>query len=40
MSQSFGDLEGVEMDVDDILVWGTTTEEHNQHLNSGAMKST
>ena len=32
MSQSFGDLEGVETDVDDILVWGTTTEEHDQRL--------
>jgi hypothetical protein len=32
MSQSFGYLEGVETDVDDILVWGTTTEEHDQRL--------
>ena len=32
MSQSFGDLEGVETDVDDILVWGTTSEEHDHHL--------
>ncbi len=32
MSQSFGDLEGVETDIDDILVWGTTTEEHDQRL--------
>jgi hypothetical protein len=32
ISQSFGDLEGVETDVDDILVWGTTTEEHDQRL--------
>lgn len=29
MSQSFGDLEGVETDVDDILVWGTTAEENS-----------
>ena len=26
MSQAFGDLEGVETDVDDILVWGATEE--------------
>jgi TATA-binding protein-associated factor Taf7 len=32
MSQSFGDIEGVETDVDDILVWGTTAEEHYQRL--------
>ena len=32
MSQSFGDLEGVETDVDDILVWGTTKEEHDKRL--------
>ena len=32
MSQSFGDLEGVETDVDDILVWGTTAEEHDHRL--------
>ena len=32
MSQSFRDLEGVETDVDDILVWGTTVEEHDHRL--------
>ena len=32
MSQSFGDLEGVETDVDDIFVWGTTAEEHDHRL--------
>jgi hypothetical protein len=31
MCQSFGDLEGVETDVD-ILVWGATVEEHDEHL--------
>ena len=32
MSQLFGDLEGVETDIDDILVWGTTKSEHDQRL--------
>ena len=32
MVQHFGDLPGVETDIDDILVWGTTKEEHNQRL--------
>ena len=32
MSKSFGDLEGVETDFDDILVWGTTAEEHDHRL--------
>ena len=32
MFQHFGDLPGVETDIDDILVWGTTKEEHNQRL--------
>ena len=27
MTQNFGDLEGVETDIDDILIWGKT-EEH------------
>ena len=32
MCQSFGDLEGVETDVDDILVYGKTMEEHDERL--------
>jgi hypothetical protein len=32
MCQSFGDLEGLEIDVDDILVLGVTIEEHNKRL--------
>ena len=32
MTQAFGDLEGVEMSVDDILVWGATVDEHDEHL--------
>ena len=32
ISQSFEDIEGVETDIDDILVWGSTKEEHNQRL--------
>lgn len=32
MSQSFGNLEEVETPVDNILVWGTNTEEHDQRL--------
>ena len=32
MVQHFGDLSGVETDIDDILVWGATKEEHNQRL--------
>ena len=31
-SEFFGDLPGVETDIDDILVWGTNAEEHDQHL--------
>ena len=31
MCQSFGDLEGVETNVD-ILVWGATVEEHDECL--------
>ena len=32
MSQSLGDLQGVETDIDDILVWGTNQEEHDKCL--------
>lgn len=32
MCQCFGDLPGVEIDIDDILVWGASEEEHNSHL--------
>ena len=32
MCQAFGDLEGVETDVDDILVWGATIQEHDDRL--------
>jgi hypothetical protein len=32
MHQYFGDLEGVETDVDDILVWGASVEEHDERL--------
>ena len=32
MCQAFGDLEGVETDVDDILVWGSTIQEHDERL--------
>ena len=32
MYQSFGDLPGIEIDIDDILVWGASEEEHNSHL--------
>ena len=32
MTQNFGDLEGVETDIDDILVWGKTEEEHHKRL--------
>ena len=32
MSQQFGDLEGVETDIDDILLHGTTEEEHGKRL--------
>ena len=32
MVQHFGDLPGVKTDIDDILVWGATKEEHNQRL--------
>ena len=31
-SQHFGDLEGVETDIDDIIVHGETEAEHNQIL--------
>ena len=32
MNDAFGDLEGVEIITDDILVWGETQEEHDQRL--------
>ena len=32
MSQSLGDLQGVETDINDILVWGTNQEEHDKCL--------
>ena len=32
--QVFGDLPGVETDIDDILVRGITKEEHDEHLNA------
>ena len=32
MTQNFGDLEGVETEIDDILVWGKTEEEHHKRL--------
>ena len=32
MSQLFGDLPGVETDIDDILVWGTSQEQHDSRL--------
>ena len=34
MSQHFDDLEGVETDIDDILIHGTTEEEHDRRLES------
>ena len=32
MCQAFGDLDAVETDVDDILVWGATIQEHDERL--------
>ena len=32
MSEMFEDIEGVEVVVDDILVWGTTEEQHDARL--------
>ena len=32
MNQLLGDLTGVETDIDDILVWGTSQEEHDERL--------
>ena len=32
ISQLLGDLPGVETDIDDILVWGKTKEEHDKRL--------
>ena len=32
ISQVFGDLPGVETNIDDILVWGTTKAEHDERL--------
>lgn len=32
MSQLLGDLQGVETNIDDILVWGTNQEEHDKRL--------
>ena len=32
MTEMFEDLQGVEVMVDDILVWGTNQKEHNERL--------
>ena len=32
VSEAFGDIAGCETDIDDILVWGTTQEEHDDRL--------
>ncbi len=32
MSQTFEDLEGVEVIVDDILVWGENEQQHDERL--------
>ena len=32
MSEMFEDIEGVEVVVDDIIIWGTTQEEHDTTL--------
>ena len=32
MNQSLGDLQGVETDIDDVLVWCTNQEEHDKRL--------
>ena len=34
ISQVFGDLPGVETDIDDILVWGTTQKQHDKRLHA------
>ena len=30
--EKFNDIEACETDIDDILVWGCTIEEHDQHI--------
>ena len=32
IKELFSDLPGVETDVDDILIWGTAQQEHNERL--------
>ena len=32
IQELFSDLPGVETDIDDILIWGTTEQEHNERL--------
>jgi hypothetical protein len=32
MAQCFEDLPGVETDIDDIIVWGTSKEDHDRKL--------
>ena len=32
MSEMFEDIEGVEVVVDDLLIWGTTEKEHDTRL--------
>ena len=32
MNQLLGDLPGVETEIDDILVWGTSQEKHDERL--------
>ena len=39
MTQALDDIEGVAVIVDDILVWGTTVEEHNRRLQNALQRA-
>lgn len=38
IAQHFDSMEGVEVDIDDILVWGRNEEEHNRRLKAVLQK--
>ena len=40
MSEMFEDIEGVEVVVDDIIIWGTTQEEHDTTLEKVLQRAT
>ena len=39
MSEMIEDIEGAEVIIDDILIWGSTLEEHDQRLKKSPRQS-